>query len=114
MTDKPILPTQITPNSTPYDVSMTPYMTALADAGVTPKTLAMRLRDELDYKEPARRGYVLTPAAMRIRQAARQDAQKLLDLYPVERKQHDIEFGKSLMDLAVQVAQKTRQGTDDA
>jgi hypothetical protein len=75
------------------DSLASPLIVAFGDRGITPSFLAERLKEEFEYKEclPPTKDHpkgrkLKTPAAMRIRQQARQDAHKLLDHYPAERK----------------------------
>ena len=80
-----------------------PFAEILTQEGIDLKYLGEKLLEELEYEQPMfveertagedgveivtkREVKVLTPSAMKIRQAARMDAQSIFDVYPVEKK----------------------------
>lgn len=73
-----------------------PFHEAMAEARITPRLLAKRLKKELDAKETKyfqHQGQVISRrnvVAWGVRQTARIDAQKLLGAYPSEKHEIDI------------------------
>ncbi len=66
-----------------WPVGESPYMDILESHGVNLDLLAEKLKEELEYTDHGKKP---SPAAMRIRQAARIDGQAVFDVYPVEKK----------------------------
>ncbi len=76
-------------------ISQPPLEKYYKKARVTASTLAKQGAAELKYLEDGE----LTPAAMRIRQEARKDITKQLDLYPAEKRDIKHEISGNLADL---------------
>ena len=76
-------------NSDAVRAMLSPIVDAMMNHGITPDMLAQKLKEELEAERSSRDvdGEIIRTPDMKIRQSARQDAHKLLNHYPAEKKE---------------------------